>query len=96
MLRTWLHPEVFLGVERSKLKRAVVREYFTGAHIDAAQAIWIAGSDVAGPMGPAIVPLADEQAASVFERRHGGKHRFRLAELSDEKWKQMTGKQAGR
>jgi nitrous oxide reductase accessory protein NosL len=96
LLRSWLHPEVFLGVERSRVKRAVVRDYFTGKQIDAAGAVWIAGSDVVGPMGPAIVPLADEQAAETFKRRHGGRHRFRLAELSDEQWKRMTGKQAGR
>ena len=30
MIRTWLHPEVFLAKEKSQLKKPVVRAYFTG------------------------------------------------------------------
>ncbi len=57
MIRTWLHPEVFLNVDKKQLKRAVVKDYFTGKPLDAMQAYWVAGSDVIGPMGPALVPL---------------------------------------
>jgi nitrous oxide reductase accessory protein NosL len=96
MLRTWLHPDAFVGAAREQLKRAVVREYFSGDHVDAAGVVWVTGSDVVGPMGPAIVPLADEQAAETFKKRHGGKATFKLAELDDAKWEQLTGKKAGR
>lgn len=96
MLRSWLHPDRFLGVERKRLDRGVVREYFTGKHLDAATVLWVAGSDVVGPMGPAIVPLADDEAATTFKQRHGGKATFKLGELTDERWEQMTGKKAAR
>ncbi|MBW2523949.1 MAG: nitrous oxide reductase accessory protein NosL [Deltaproteobacteria bacterium] len=96
MLRSWLHPEVFLGADQGELKRAVVPEYFTGKHVDAATVTWVAGSDVVGPMGPAIVPLADDASADKFKERHGGKTTFKTAELDDAKWEKMTGKKAGR
>jgi len=35
MLRSWMHPEVYLGVDRSELALPVVREYFTGRQMDA-------------------------------------------------------------
>lgn len=96
LLRTWLHPEQLLRVPREQLSRAVVREHFTGRPLDARSVVWIAGSDVVGPMGPAFVPLADEAAAATFRRRHGGQHTFSLDELTDELWLTMTGKKAGR
>jgi nitrous oxide reductase accessory protein NosL len=96
MLRSWLHPKVFLGVAKSQLGRAMTRDYFTGKPLNAARAVWIAGSDVVGPMGPAIVPLADEAAAATFRKRHGGRHTFKLSELDDTKWRMFTGKNPGR
>jgi nitrous oxide reductase accessory protein NosL len=96
MLRTWIHPEAFLGASKSQLRRAVVRDYFTGKHLDAGKAIWVAGSDVVGPMGPAIVPLADEASAAEFKKRHGGKATFKLSDLDDAMWEKLTGKKAAR
>ena len=94
MIRSWMHPEVFLGVEKSALKRPVVQDYFTGAHINGLDAAWVAGSDVAGPMGPALVPLKSPDDAAAFIQRHGGKTIGRLADMDDEKWQQITGKKA--
>ncbi len=96
MMRSWLHPEVFLGADPKRLDRAVTPEYFTGKHVDATSVVWVAGSDVVGPMGPALVPLADDASATKFKERHGGKTTFKLGELTDEKWEKMTGKKAGR
>ena len=96
MLRTWLHPEVFLGASRQQLKRAVTRDYFTGASVDAHRAAWVAGSDVVGPMGPAIVPIFGEDQLATFRNRHGGKHTFEFSELSDDLWLKITGKAASR
>jgi nitrous oxide reductase accessory protein NosL len=94
MIKSWLHPEIFLGHDKKQLARAVTTDYFSGKHIDALTARWVAGSNVVGPMGKAIVPLADEAAVKDFRRRHGGEHVFSLGELTDAKWKQLTGKQA--
>jgi copper chaperone NosL len=94
MIRSWRHPEVYLGTTPDLLGRPVVQEYFDGKPIDARSAIWVAGSDVIGPMGPALVPLANEEDAATFEERHGGKHRFQLHALTDERWTEITGKPA--
>ncbi len=89
MLRSWLHPDIYLGVGKDALKRAVVREYFTGAYLDGSAAIWVAGSDVIGPMGPMIVPLDGEDHVRAFQRRHGGKTLFRLEDLTETLWKKV-------
>jgi nitrous oxide reductase accessory protein NosL len=95
MIRSWLHPEYFLGVPADALRRAVVREYFSGEQLDAHALIWVAGSDVVGPMGPAVVPLRDEpRLLEAFRRRHGGSAGFRLGELTDAKWQALTGREA--
>ena len=94
MLRSWMHPDVFLGVEKDRIARAVTRNFFTGAPLDAAAAYWIAGSDIVGPMGPALVPIGDSDEADVFVKRHGGKTIFRLHDLNDQLWETITGKKA--
>jgi nitrous oxide reductase accessory protein NosL len=95
MIRSWLHPEHFLGVPADALRRAVAREYFSGEQLDAHGLIWVAGSDVVGPMGPAVVPLRDEpRLLEAFRRRHGGSASFRLGELTDARWQALTGRSA--
>jgi nitrous oxide reductase accessory protein NosL len=94
LLRSHLHPEAFLGVDASAVKRVVAQDYLNGKPIDAAQAVWVAGSDVVGPMGPAMVPLASAEDEAAFRARHGGKATFRLRELDDAKWESLTGRKA--
>jgi copper chaperone NosL len=94
MIRAWLHPEAFLRVERSALRRSVVQDYFDGRHLDGLSVLWVAGSDVVGPMGPALVAVADERALEAFTQRHGGTSTFRLADLDDAKWESITGRKA--
>jgi copper chaperone NosL len=92
MIRSWLHPEVYLKAEKSDIQHVWVQDYFTGQRIDGASAFWVAGSDVIGPMGPAFVPLRSEIDVQAFKRRHGGKTVFNLTEITDEKWMEITGK----
>jgi nitrous oxide reductase accessory protein NosL len=94
MIRSWLHPDIFLGAEKEELKRSVVQDYFTGEQVPGRSVYWVAGSDVIGPMGPALVPLKNEKDLDVFKKRHGAKAVFRLSEMTDEKWQQLTGKKA--
>ena len=94
MIRSWMHPEIFLGATEEELKRSVVQDYFTGEQVPGRSVYWVAGSDVIGPMGPALVPLKNEQDLDVFKKRHGAKAVFRLSEMTDEKWQQLTGKKA--
>jgi copper chaperone NosL len=94
MIRTWMNPDVFLNASGDDLKRCVVRDYFSGAEIDGQSAHWVAGSDVVGPMGPALVPLKSADDVEVFRNRHGGKSVFRMQELNDARWEEITGKKA--
>ena len=94
MIRSWMHPDIFLGAAKAELKRSVVQDYFTGEQVPGQSVHWVAGSDVIGPMGPALVPIKNEQHLDVFKKRHGAKAVFRLSEMTDEKWQQLTGKKA--
>ena len=93
MLNAWQHPDIFLGVATAQLKRPVILEYLSGQPLDARLVFWVSGSDVVGPMGPALVPLKDTTHLEAFRRRHGAKHVFRLDELNDANWETLTGKQ---
>jgi nitrous oxide reductase accessory protein NosL len=94
MIRSWRHPFRYLGVDRGDLARPVTRDYFTGEALDAREALWVAGSDVVGPMGPALVPLKTTKDLPVFRKRHGAKTTFRLSELDDDLWQILTGNHA--
>lgn len=72
----------------------MVQDYFTGDQVAGESVFWVAGSDVIGPMGPALVPLKNEEDLEIFKKRHETKAVFRLSEMTDEKWQQLTGKKA--
>jgi copper chaperone NosL len=86
LLRSWLRPTIYLGKTQKEIERIVVRDYFSGKPIDGWAATWIAGSDVVGPMGPAIVALKDERQLVTFKKRHGGKIVFTFDQLDDALW----------
>ncbi|BBO91441.1 nitrous oxide reductase accessory protein NosL [Desulfosarcina ovata] len=90
LLRTWLRPGAYLGRDRSEIDRLVVWDYFSGRPIDARNAVWVAGSDVIGPMGPAIVALEDSGQLDTFNRRHHGKTVFRFDQLNDDLWRRIS------
>ncbi len=92
LIRSWMHPEIYLGMARELLERPIVREYFSGRQMDARDTIFVYGSDVIGPMGPALVPVLDERHLKVFKRRHGGKTQVLLNDLNDARWYEMTGR----
>jgi nitrous oxide reductase accessory protein NosL len=92
MIRSWLHPEVFLGAPKTEIKNVWVQDYFSGRRIDGTEAYWVWGSDVRGPMGWEPVPLMSKKDLEPFKRRHGAKTVFHLKELSDEKWEKITGR----
>ncbi|ACN14558.1 putative NosL protein [Desulforapulum autotrophicum HRM2] len=92
MIRSWMHPEIYLGTPGDMLERPIVREYFSGRQMDARDTIFVYGSDVIGPMGPALVPVLDERHLKVFKKRHGGKTQVLLEDLNDAKWYEMTGR----
>jgi nitrous oxide reductase accessory protein NosL len=96
MIRSWMHPEIYLAATAAERKLPVVQEYFTGREVDARNVIFVFGSDVIGPMGPALVPVLDENYLKVFKQRHGAKSQFLLNDMNDDKWFEMTGRKIGK
>ena len=92
LLRTYRHSRQYIGVAPEEIKRMVVQSYFRGAPLDARKAWWVKGSDVVGPMGPALVALEDEAAVKTFQERHGGKVVFQIDRLDEEQWQQILPK----
>jgi nitrous oxide reductase accessory protein NosL len=92
LIKSWVRPDKYLSVTESELKRAVVREYFTGRTVDALSVTWVAGSDVVGPMGRAIVPLLGDDHLKAFQRRHGGQTVFSLKGLTEADLMKILGK----
>ena len=58
-----------------------VTEYYGLARVDAQLALYVLGSDVYGPMGHELVPLATEPDAADFIRDHAGKRLVRFDEV---------------
>jgi nitrous oxide reductase accessory protein NosL len=83
--KNWQH----LGVIPEAVEQMLVRDYFSGAVLDAQKAWWVAGSDVIGPMGPALVTLQSQKAVEAFKKRHGGRFVFQLHEVDDLLWQNI-------
>ena len=90
LLRTWLRSMVYLNKPQAEIDRLVVRDYFSGQPVDGRTATWVAGSDVVGPMGPAIIALGDAAQLAAFKNRHGGKTVFTLDQVDDALWKKIS------
>lgn len=54
------------------VRQLYVTDYYTVRLMPAREAWFVLGSDVLGPMGPELVPLASREAADAFRRDHGG------------------------
>jgi copper chaperone NosL len=89
LLRSWYRSVDHLGVRQDKIAAIIVQDYFSGAPLDAKKAWWVAGSDVVGPMGPALVTLAGPEEVKVFKKRHGGRVVFQIDQLDDQLWRKL-------
>lgn len=61
-----------------------VTDYYELRPVEARTASFVIGSDVLGPMGSELVPLASLAAAREFERDHGGARIVRFDEVTPE------------
>jgi nitrous oxide reductase accessory protein NosL len=89
LLRAWHDPATHLNASSESIRRMVVRDFFSGGPLDAQQAWWVAGSDVVGPMGPALVALSSEADVTQFKARHGGTTVFQLTRMDDALWQKL-------
>ncbi|RYH10821.1 nitrous oxide reductase accessory protein NosL [Tropicimonas sp. IMCC6043] len=59
-----------------------VTEYYGLTLIDAGQAVYVIGSDVLGPMGHELVPLANAADVAEFFEDHDGKRQVTFSEVT--------------
>lgn len=68
--------------DRDQIAAMYVSEYYKAAPIDAAKAFYVVGSDVLGPMGHELVPLASKTEAEEFMRDHKGRRVLTFDEVT--------------
>lgn len=61
------------GHRKDDITGIYVTDFYNLERIDARQAIFVIGSDVLGPMGHELVPLASKADAHDFMKDHKGK-----------------------
>ncbi|MBL8251954.1 MAG: nitrous oxide reductase accessory protein NosL [Candidatus Competibacter sp.] len=70
------------GHERAAIAAIAVTDYYSVTRIDAWGAWYVIGSDVLGPMGHELVPLASQAEAEEFRRDHSGKRVLRFNDIT--------------
>ena len=67
---------------RKQIAAIYVREYYDLVFLNARKAFYVAGSDIYGPMGHELIPLATMEDARAFLKDHKGKRIFRFEEVT--------------
>ena len=75
-------PRYAKGHSAQDIARIGVTEYYELKRIDARTAWYVIGSDVLGPMGHELIPLASRSDAEEFMRDHQGKRILRFEEVN--------------
>jgi len=78
-------PEQDATVSRSGIRSIQVTDYYTTRQIAHDQVFYILGSDVYGPMGHELIPVAGEDTAKTFLRDHRGTEILRFDQLTPQK-----------
>lgn len=74
MFRFYFDPAAYVPSRTAAGIAAIyVTDYYTLEPIDGRKAFYVVGSDVLGPMGRELIPVAGEAAAAVFLKDHKGK-----------------------
>ncbi|MGE0082236.1 MAG: nitrous oxide reductase accessory protein NosL [Thiohalomonadaceae bacterium] len=69
------------GRRREDIAAIGVTEYYGLQAMDARESLYVIGSDVLGPMGHELVPLANEEDVREFMADHGGARWLRFDEV---------------
>jgi len=91
LLQAWRRPRTHLGIEIDQIAAMTVLNTFTGKPTDASKAVFVAGSDLVGPMGQEIAAFSNREEATAFRNRHGGRLVFELSHLDDALWVEVFG-----
>ena len=71
----------------SDISAIYITEYYSTELTDARKVFFVQGSDVNGPMGAELVPIASEKGAKEFMKDHKGKKVLRFSEVTGENLK---------
>jgi len=83
MFRFYFEPEKYdPGRKPSDFAAIYVTDYYSLEMFPAAQAFFIAGSDIRGPMGAELIPLRKEAEAKTFLKDHKGKSILKMDQLT--------------
>lgn len=73
LFKFWFDPPKYVaGHHRDMIASIWVTDYYGLQKVDARKAYFVIGSDVLGPMGHELVPLASKADAEEFMREHKG------------------------
>lgn len=70
------------GRPAPRIGRIWVTEFYGLTRVDARTAFYVVGSDVLGPMGHELVPLASREDAEEFLADHKGRHILRFDDVT--------------
>ncbi|MFP5258837.1 MAG: nitrous oxide reductase accessory protein NosL [Acidobacteriota bacterium] len=70
------------GFKKEQITALYVSEFYSLKPIPAEQAFYVAGSDVYGPMGQELAPLASQADAEAFRKDHKGKRVLRFGDIT--------------
>jgi len=82
-------PKYAPGRTREAIRFIAVTDYYDIHKIEAGKAFYVTGSDVLGPMGYELVPLATRTDAEEFLKDHAGKRILRYSEVTPDVVKQV-------
>jgi copper chaperone NosL len=77
-------PKYNRSKKQSDIAEIFVTEYYTTRMMEAQGLFFVRGSDVMGPMGAELVPVASMEKAQTFMKDHGGKEILRFSEITME------------
>lgn len=70
------------GKTRKDIAAIYVTDYYSLKLIDGARAFFVAGSDILGPMGAELIPLAGEKDARSFLADHKGRSILKFSDVT--------------
>ncbi len=85
MMKYYLDPSKYdPGMKKADIAAVFVTDYYSVKPIDGRTAFYVIGSDVFGPMGAELVPLASEPQARGFLKDHKGTKILKFDEIRPE------------
>jgi len=92
MMAYYFNPSAYSGAGDMSSAEIWVKDYYTLEWLDGREAIYVAGSDVMGPMGEEFIPFVSQDAAMNFMKDHKGQQILAFTEITPEMVMQMKKK----